>query len=118
MAVHLPRWDTSVHLWFVFQQSRLFNAAVAKVEVGKQSQDQVALFGDSLEVLDEITAWARGQWSRSGVWFWIQLRTTDRYEWTHARTMADRESKLESSKRRTKAREGRKKLREERQAIG
>ena len=116
MALHIPRWETPVHLWYVFREAQLFRDAVAKVKAGKFSDNQVQLFGEALDVQQELTGWARGQWSRSAFWFWWQLRTTDRVQWLAGREAGKTEDMRIVAARRARAVEARATIRQRRGA--
>jgi hypothetical protein len=114
MSIHVPSGEGVVHVWFVINQAQLFRDAVKKVQAGKLSDQQVNLFGDALDVLSEVQRWARGDWSRSAGWFWIQVRTTHRYEWTLAQRKARQDHRARKAVRRAASRDAAKRLRSER----
>lgn len=119
MGRYVPSRSNPVHLWFVFQQVRLFRDAVAKVKTQERAlfaQRQIQLYGDAIDVLSELNQWARGSVDRSAAWFWWQLRTTERYEWVRSRKLGRADGKNIKAERRAKAREARERLRAERSA--
>lgn len=114
MGRYVPSRAAAVHVWFVFQQGRLFRDAVARTRAqgqGDHAAKQVQLYGDAIDVLSELNDWARGSLNRSAAWFWWQLQTTDRYEWVRGRKLGREEEKKIVAARRRKAREARERLR-------
>lgn len=120
LSRYVPARAGAVHLWFVYQQGRLFQDAVEKVNVSDaedltaRGELQIKLFGDVLDVIQEINNWARGSFSRTSAWFWLQLRTTDRYQWFNGRRAGRLEEKRIVAARRSRSQDARRQLRNER----